>query len=238
MAAHQTSSNQPASAHRSVHLQRSQPVRGARRMKLAHIPVQRRDPTSPTFDEPNERILQHWHAFLKALRHAEATSSRSSGPASAIEGRARTTTSVCMGVGRSATMCRSRRLTRFLVTALPTFLDTTKPTRVTSGGFVWGGRPTCTTTDAPAAFTPSRKQAVKSAGAFRRREVGSTEQDQADSSARPLRRRAARIRRPARVRMRLRKPWVRLRRRLLGWKVRLLMREFSVTMLVITSPRA
>ncbi len=45
---------------------------------------------------------------------------------------------------------------------------------------------------------------------------------QADSLARPLRRRAARMARPARVRIRSRKPWVRLRRRLLGWKVRLL----------------
>ncbi len=39
---------------------------------------------------------------------------------------------------------------------------------------------------------------------------------------RPLRRRAARIARPARVRMRSRKPCVFARRRLLGWKVRLL----------------
>ncbi len=46
-------------------------------------------------------------------------------------------------------------------------------------------------------------------------------QDQADSSARPLRRRAARMARPARVRMRSRNPWVLARRRLLGWKVRL-----------------
>lgn len=45
---------------------------------------------------------------------------------------------------------------------------------------------------------------------------------QAESSARPLRRRAARMARPARVRMRSRKPWVFARRRLFGWKVRLL----------------
>ncbi len=44
---------------------------------------------------------------------------------------------------------------------------------------------------------------------------------QADRTARPLRRRSARMARPARVRIRVRKPWVRLRRRLLGWKVRL-----------------
>jgi hypothetical protein len=39
---------------------------------------------------------------------------------------------------------------------------------------------------------------------------------------RPLLRRAARMARPARVRMRSRNPWVRDRRRLFGWKVRLL----------------
>ncbi len=45
---------------------------------------------------------------------------------------------------------------------------------------------------------------------------------QADSLARPLRRRAARMARPERVRIRRRNPWTRLRRRLLGWNVRLL----------------
>lgn len=45
---------------------------------------------------------------------------------------------------------------------------------------------------------------------------------QADSCTRPLRRRAAKIARPARVDMRCRKPCLRDRRRLLGWKVRLL----------------
>jgi hypothetical protein len=47
-------------------------------------------------------------------------------------------------------------------------------------------------------------------------------EDQADSFSRPLRLRAAKMARPARVRIRWRKPWVRLRRRLLGWNVRLL----------------
>ncbi len=45
---------------------------------------------------------------------------------------------------------------------------------------------------------------------------------QAASWLRPLRRRPARMARPARVRMRSRKPWVLLRRRLFGWNVRLL----------------
>ena len=45
---------------------------------------------------------------------------------------------------------------------------------------------------------------------------------QADRRPRPLARRAERIARPARVRIRNRKPWVFARRRLFGWKVRLL----------------
>jgi len=47
-------------------------------------------------------------------------------------------------------------------------------------------------------------------------------QDQALSRSRPLRLRAARMARPARVRMRSRKPCVLARRRLFGWNVRLL----------------
>jgi hypothetical protein len=55
--------------------------------------------------------------------------------------------------------------------------------------------------------------------------IGSIDQPQADRRARPLRRRAEMMARPARVRIRRRKPWVRLRRRLLGWNVRLLTEE-------------
>ncbi len=51
---------------------------------------------------------------------------------------------------------------------------------------------------------------------------GSRGQDQALSCSRPLRLRAARTARPARVRMRSRKPCVFARRRLFGWNVRLL----------------
>ncbi len=53
---------------------------------------------------------------------------------------------------------------------------------------------------------------------------------QAESFSRPLRRRPARIARPARVDIRRRKPCVRARRRLLGWKVRLLT-MISVTLI-------
>ena len=65
-------------------------------------------------------------------------------------------------------------------------------------------------------------------GAYRQRELraathpGRSRQDQALSRSRPLRLRAARTARPARVRMRSRKPCVFARRRLFGWNVRLL----------------
>jgi len=65
-------------------------------------------------------------------------------------------------------------------------------------------------------------------GAYGQRELGAAthpglgRQDQALSLSRPLRLRAARTARPARVRMRSRKPCVLARRRLFGWNVRLL----------------
>jgi hypothetical protein len=58
----------------------------------------------------------------------------------------------------------------------------------------------------------------------RQHRLGSTgwKRNQADSRWRPLDRREASTARPARVRIRIRKPWVLARRRLFGWKVRLL----------------
>src|SRR3954452_14282501 len=60
---------------------------------------------------------------------------------------------------------------------------------------------------------------------------------QADSSVRPLPRRAERMARPARVRMRRRKPWVLARRRLFGWNVRLLTRVLQLGMALKTTMR-
>jgi len=81
-----------------------------------------------------------------------------------------------------------------------------------------GARPRAPTASHGRAEVGAAAKAVRCGehGAGRRR--GS----QAESSARPLRRRAARMARPARVRMRSRKPCVLARRRLFGWKVRLL----------------
>jgi len=73
-----------------------------------------------------------------------------------------------------------------------------------------------------------QRPARTSPGAHGERELrapahpGLGRQDQALSLSRPLCRRAARTARPARVRMRSRKPCVLARRRLFGWNVRLL----------------
>ena len=76
----------------------------------------------------------------------------------------------------------------------------------------------------PGCSDPPARHAVRSprsrptdACAVRR---GARLADQAERFSRPLRRRAAMMARPARVRMRRRKPWVFARRRLFGWKVR------------------
>jgi hypothetical protein len=76
--------------------------------------------------------------------------------------------------------------------------------------------------------TDHPRPARTSSGAHGQRELrtaahpGLGRQDQALSFSRPLCRRAARTARPARVRMRSRKPCVLARRRLFGWNVRLL----------------
>ena len=91
-----------------------------------------------------------------------------------------------------------------------------------------GAPPATACRRAPRCAGPGRTRGPGSDGASPgarcgvRPRVARERRDQADSSERPLRRRAARMARPARVRIRRRKPWVLARRRLLGWKVRLL----------------
>ena len=77
-----------------------------------------------------------------------------------------------------------------------------------------------------AARTPHLTVASNSVDRLIRLRAESTAQepvgeDQAESARRPLRRRPDTMARPARVRMRSRKPCTRARRRLFGWKVRL-----------------
>ncbi len=164
------------------------------------------------------------------LRRAEATPARRSTPrsrlvATAAAGNARITRSVpeVSPDNSACTNGRSRLVTRCRTTALPTLADTTKPARGSRSAPV---RSRCTTREAVPARRPERTTEEKSSEARRRLPAGSmgtgTSGRQADSSSRPLRRRAARMARPARVRIRSRNPWVLARRRLFGWKVRLL----------------
>jgi hypothetical protein len=114
---------------------------------------------------------------------------------------------------------RKRRRTRLRVTALPTDFVTIKPKRL--GSEPGRSRTWSTAPDVPT-LRPRRTAVRKSTGRVTRFALASTRKYYADSSVRPLRRRAPRMARPARVRMRRRKPCTLERRRLFGWKVLLL----------------
>jgi hypothetical protein len=90
--------------------------------------------------------------------------------------------------------------------------------------------PRAATHDDTKVLTAPHTRGSRQHGAPRRRP------NQADSVSRPLRRRAPKMARPARVRMRRRNPWVRARRRLFGWKVRLPLLT-AQNLLVSTSSR-
>lgn len=214
------------------------------------------------------RLLRHLRPSVRACgsdprrpsKRSSATSSsaaRRSNRADAAGGLARTTSRLPRGRRwrRSRIRCRSRRFTRFLVTAPPTARLTTNPTR---GGVSSSSRLfMCTTRVRRPARSPRRIATAKSSPRRIRDPDGNTEDlpmdlgqvrlspgrhrqrcrkrtgdeaclggedrgpsrgdRQTASLARPLRRRAAMIARPARVRMRSRKPWVFARRRLFGW---------------------
>src|SRR6478752_10232591 len=80
---------------------------------------------------------------------------------------------------------------------------------------------------------PRRTIARKSEGLTTRFALASTSLGYAESSVRPFARRAARMARPARVRIRRRKPCFLARRRLFGWNVRLLI----LLLRLVESPR-
>lgn len=176
----------------------------------------------------------------KRLSATSSSAARCSLRADAAGGLARTTKRLPLGsIGRRLRMrCLNLRLTWFRTTAPPTALLTTKPT---SGGSSASRRFRCATRAGRPARRPRRIASANSSPRRMRDADGSTGPSstygrplvpgaargtgheraatgrQTVSSARPLRRRAARMARPARVRMRSRKPWVFARRRLFGW---------------------
>jgi len=119
--------------------------------------------------------------------------------------------------------CRSFRATRCRSTAPPTDLATMKPICGAASTAAIARYP-CTTRSGCEARTPCLTVWLKSADRVIRYRAGSTGArpvGQAVRERRPLRRRSATMARPARVRIRNRKPWTLARRRLFGWKVRL-----------------
>jgi hypothetical protein len=143
-----------------------------------------------------------------------------------LPGSARITRSVPVG-RESTTSCpidRSRRVTRLRVTALPTAFETINPTRVGSDTprLATYSRACGVPTRRPVLTVERKSPAVTTRFARLSTKESTQSYSYAESSVRPLRRRAARIDRPARVRMRRRKPCTFARRRLFGWKVLLL----------------
>ena len=107
-----------------------------------------------------------------ALAQAASRSERNPASDVAERGSARTTTSVPVGVVgiRSAARCRSRRLTRFLTTALPIAFETTTPTRTR----LCGTQSACRTKVGRVTRTPDRMVRWKSAERVIRAFLGST----------------------------------------------------------------
>jgi len=118
---------------------------------------------------------------------------------------------------------RSFRATRCRSTAPPTDFATMNPIRGAAPNPAAPRWP-CTTRSGCEDRTPCLTVWLKSADRVIRYRAGSTgvrPVGQAVRERRPLRRRSATMARPARVRIRNRKPWTLARRRLFGWKVRL-----------------
>lgn len=130
---------------------------------------------------------------------------------------ARTTISNPCGyfIRKFAAPALTLRAIRWRITELPTLPGVITPIRVLLGICNTVKTASDTTKRRPFRFT-RRRSALRCSRCWR----GSTG-NQTARRLRPLRRRAERTARPARVRIRRRKPWVLARRRLFGWKVRL-----------------
>ena len=170
--------------------------------------------------------------MIRDITSCQADPKSAATPAGSVaaSGIARTTIPIPAEVSATwaAARCRKRHLTRLRVTAFPTAPLTTKPTRVPSSRCP-SSQCTAWTTSVGRLTRIPRLVVCRKSMELRilndRGNMRSIDQAHADRRARPLRRRAEMMARPARVRIRRRKPWVRLRRRLLGWNVRLLTEE-------------
>ena len=153
-----------------------QPVGRTGRVVLTYIPVERRDHPPPRQHKPDHQVLHREFApsLAKQPRHAATNSAPSRCGSVAAAGRARTTT--CNPAGLSINWararCRNRRFTRLRVTALPTRLDTTNPTRLCCPAT--GRARACTTRVPRPTRTPPRSVAPKSFADRNRLAAGNT----------------------------------------------------------------
>lgn len=164
-------------------------------------------------------------------RSARRTSDSSSAEVAAPDAGSARITRLCHGSRenssrRTAVTCRNLRDTECRVTAFPTALDTTNPIRGPPETTVSVLSCKYTTTVRVPFLRPRRTVSLNSEDDRSRCSGASTVvvwggTRYAVTLSRPLRRRADTMARPARVLMRARKPCLRERRRLLGWKVRL-----------------
>jgi hypothetical protein len=197
MTATQPPHSQPESAQSTVLPQRFDRVGRAARVVPAHRREGRRDESLIEADRCDEEPGRGGHGAFRRptggrragfrlarccrsthsaphLRKPEFRSARRSAlVASAAAGNARTTTSLPVGStansGRSS--ARSRRLTRCLITALPTLEETTRPARAGRG---WSVRSTWTARRRADPRRPVPRTAANSVGRVSRRAAGST----------------------------------------------------------------
>jgi hypothetical protein len=192
---------------------------------------------------PARRLLiacsRHRHSALSCRRRSAAitrssSAARSSWRAVAARGLARNTSRLPPGSDRryARARCLSRRRTLLRTTAGPTARLTMNPTRAGSSSGRTSRWPEISGLPArlpsrTAALNSARCRILAAAGSIGPHHPGrlgtrSVRAGQTLTRPRPLRRLAASTARPARVRMRSRKPCVLARRRLFGWNVRLL----------------
>lgn len=218
MTAYEALGCEPAAFDGAVVFHSLERVRRTGGVIATHLAVQGTDREAIGPEEPDDRPL---HTSGASTPERDNAASRSPARVEAVpcaaRGSARITRREPSGrrSRRSRIRCRRRLLTRLRTTAGPTALLTTNPTEVwpVPPGTTWATRVGL------AERLPERIVCRKSS-LFRMR-LSRASTTQAESFARPFWRRAARIERPARVRIRRRKPCFLERRRVFGWKVRL-----------------
>lgn len=226
MAAADALDREPSSTQQTIPLKRCYRIRRARGRESARGRQKGRDQylIGPHKQDRQDPGSPSDHGLTPAFRSPlSRASSREVGVAVAVAGRAiRTTSWPGHGAPARAAAARRTRFERLRRTAFPSFLPATKATRPP------GPRPSCvarasTTSTGADTRTPSRKRA--SISLFDRivrtsSRSAHAKRVQAERISRPLRRRLASMRRPARVDIRARNPCVLLRLRVLGWYVR------------------